>query len=463
MIVRFVPMLLLLGCSVALADEAANRDRIQPYAKNPHYWQYKGKPVLLLGGTIEDNLFQLADVTFELESLVQVGGNFVRNTMSSRDQGNLWPFKKVGEDYDLEQWNDEYWQRFERFLSEAAKRDVIVQLEVWATFDFYQGTWRDNNPFNPNLNSNYKPGEAKLPIRVNSHPTRTENPFFETVPGEDNNELVLKYQQRYVSKLLDHSLNYGNVLYCMDNETSVTPKWGAHWAKFIRDRAAKEGLHVETTEMWDSWDLKHESHRATFDHPELYSFVDLSQNNHQRGQRHYDNAMAIRERFLKSTPRPANNVKIYGADTGRFGRARDGVERFWRSIFAGHAAARFHRPPSGLGLGEVALQNLRAARAFTNAFTIFTCEPNNSILGQRAPNEAYALVDPGKVYALYFPARGSVTLDVVGIDAKTWSVRWFQIGTGEWKDEETATANSGRLTLQTPENDAWGVLVTPKG
>ena len=36
-----------------------NQDRIQPYTKNPFYWQYKGVPVLLLGGTVEDNVFQV--------------------------------------------------------------------------------------------------------------------------------------------------------------------------------------------------------------------------------------------------------------------------------------------------------------------------------------------------------------------------------------------------------------------
>ena len=30
-----------------------NEDRIQPYAKNPFYWQYKGAPVLLIGGSVE--------------------------------------------------------------------------------------------------------------------------------------------------------------------------------------------------------------------------------------------------------------------------------------------------------------------------------------------------------------------------------------------------------------------------
>ena len=40
--------------SVALANHV---DRIQPYSENPYFWQYKAKPVPLLGGSWQDNLF----------------------------------------------------------------------------------------------------------------------------------------------------------------------------------------------------------------------------------------------------------------------------------------------------------------------------------------------------------------------------------------------------------------------
>ena len=30
-------------------------ERICPYSANPRYWQYKGKPALLLGGSVEDD------------------------------------------------------------------------------------------------------------------------------------------------------------------------------------------------------------------------------------------------------------------------------------------------------------------------------------------------------------------------------------------------------------------------
>ena len=37
-------------------------DRIQPYTGDRRYWQYKGEPVLLLGGTCEDNVFQIPEI-----------------------------------------------------------------------------------------------------------------------------------------------------------------------------------------------------------------------------------------------------------------------------------------------------------------------------------------------------------------------------------------------------------------
>jgi hypothetical protein len=45
---------LLASGSGALADEPA----LQPWSENPWYRSYHGKPVLLLGGSDDDNLFQ---------------------------------------------------------------------------------------------------------------------------------------------------------------------------------------------------------------------------------------------------------------------------------------------------------------------------------------------------------------------------------------------------------------------
>jgi hypothetical protein len=85
----------------ALADGS---DRIRPYEANPHYWQYKGEPVLLLGGSWQDNLFNHpVGLEKHLDVLKSVGGSYVRNVMSHRNAGNVFAHKQVNGKFDLDQ------------------------------------------------------------------------------------------------------------------------------------------------------------------------------------------------------------------------------------------------------------------------------------------------------------------------------------------------------------------------
>ncbi|MCB1128789.1 MAG: hypothetical protein KDM81_19995, partial [Verrucomicrobiae bacterium] len=331
-----------LACSAATVDDA---DAIRPWPANPFYWQYRGQPVFLAGGTDDDNLFQWPKEKLipQLDLLAACGGNYVRNTMSDRqDKGfELYPFaRRTDGRYDLDQWNDAYWDRFETFLTETEKRGIIVQIEVWDRFDYSTGNWPPH-PYNPKNNVNYTAEESGLAAEYPDHPGRNRQPFFFTVPTLRNNGTVFNYQRRFVDKMLGHALAHGNVLYCMDNETNGDPKWGAWWAGYLKQQAAKAGRTIFVTEMWDNWDLKSDEHRRTFDHPELYDFVDVSQNNHQKGQVHWDNFQWVR-RYLAQQPRPINTVKTYGADGNKFGHTdQDGLERVWRHVLGGAAAVRF--------------------------------------------------------------------------------------------------------------------------
>lgn len=464
MICNWLPALLSSCTLAALAHSATGAEpRIRSSERFPRYWEYRGAPVLLLGGSVEDNLFQIPELRRELDLLVAAGGNYVRNTMSARDDGNVWPFARTGNGdgrFDLAKWNPEYWERFSRFLDETEKRGIIVQIELWATFDFYRDAW-ERNPFNPDNNINYTAGESGLPVRVDSHPTRAGNPFFRSVPAADNLPVVLRWQQAFVDRLLAISLPHGNVLYCMDNETSVTPEWGGFWARHVRAAAEALHLHVETTEMWDPWDLAHPMHNATFDHPDVYSFVDISQNNHQKGQLHWDNAQRQRVRIADAV-RPLNNVKVYGADGGRFGSDRDGIERFCRNVFGGLASVRFHRPDSGLGLGIKARAVIRSMRMLTDAMDLVACAPHDTLLGNRSDNEAYCLANPGTEAAVFFTDGGSVTLDVSKFDEdEQVDVRWLDILGSDWKPGSKVSLEPVHplLELAAPGKGYWAVLV----
>ncbi len=304
---RFLSFTLLLASATACvaADDAGG---IRPYAKNPRYWQYHGQPVLLLGGSEDDNLFQLPNLQEHLDAIQAAGGNYIRNTMSDRpDRGfEVHAYAQPdGGKFDLTRWNEEYWSRFENMLRWTHERQIFVQIEVWDRFDFFADNWKAH-PFNPANNVNYTAEQSGLAARYPDHPGQNKQPLFFTTPAQGNNRLLLEIQQRFVAKMLSHSLKYDHVLYCMDNETSADESWGAYWAEFIRAAAEKAGNTVYVTEMWDDWNLQGPHHRRTLDHPERYGFVDVSQNNHNRGQKHWDNFQWVCSRIAahprRSTP-----------------------------------------------------------------------------------------------------------------------------------------------------------------
>ncbi len=336
---------------VCSESSAQMKKSIDVYSDNHAYWEYDGEPIALIGGSDDDNIFQWQyhDLKAQLDLLQSVGGNYLRCVLSAIDPGNAQPFAESGGTYNLDQWNDEYWKRVSNLLQLCYDRDIVIQFEIWATWSYYmkwdaeEDLWA-LHPFNPNKNSNYTAAESGLPTSINFRPYNTAyptryHPFFWTVPKEENNTVVLKYQQRFVDQLLSYSLKYPNVLYCMDNETTVTPEWGWYWSNYIKAAAGQQGKTVHTTEMWASTDLSHARHDASFDYPGVYSYVDISQNNWNKGQEHWNNIQTQRDR-ISSDVRPLNNVKVYGKN-------KDGIDRFWRNVFGGCASTRFHRPLSG--------------------------------------------------------------------------------------------------------------------
>lgn len=425
---------------------------------NPRYWALDGRTQPLIGGSVEDNLFQIPNLREHLDLLKASGGNYIRCTMSSRDKGDVWPFymdPATGK-YDLNRFNPEYWRRFGQLLKLTAERGIVVQIEVWDRFDFAVAPWA-LNPFNPVNNGQLTESNSGLKPVYEKHPGQRETPFFRSVPALENSQPLLKYQQAFVNKLLEESLPYAHVLYCMDNETNESAEWGAYWSRFIQAAASRRGRQVHTTEMWDPWDLNDPMHLRTFDHPELYSFVDVSQNNHQKGQTHWDNLQSVRGR-LAQRPRPMNVVKIYGADTGRYGTDRDGEERFWRGLIGGLATSRFHRPDSGLGLSPKAQAHLKSMRMLLSAVHIPAGEPRLDLLSDREPNEAYLNAAPGRHYVVYFTNGGEARLTLKD-EKGSWTLRWLDIAGSRWTEPQPVKA--GEILLTAPSPGHWTAVVAP--
>ena len=440
---------------------------LKPWNQNPWYWSYRDTPILLLGGSDDDNLFQWSEGTLlvQLEELVNAGGNVIRNTMSDRkgaEDFEVYPFyQQEDEKYDLNQWNNEYWDRFERLLRETAERGIIVQIEIWDRFDYSQSSW-DTHPYNPINNVNYTSEQSGFSDVYPNHPSTNEQPFFFTTPNQQNNILVLQYQKRFVNKMLDYALQYDHIIYCMDNETSGEEEWSRYWAEYIQSYAGENGQQVFVTEMWDDWNITSSMHKRTFDHPELYNFVEVSQNNQNFGQEHWDNFIYVKE-YLAETPRPINTTKTYGADGYIFGSDQDGIERFWRHLLAGAASMRFHRPSAGLGLNDKAVNSIRAARKLESIIPLWLIDPSNELLSNRIENEAYLAVDANyQSYVLYFPAGGEVEVDVSDVNVSDVNVslvaHWIDVDSGEWGPTQNFDIED-RITVVAPGQGNWAAAI----
>lgn len=436
-------------------------DFICPYKKNLFYWQYKGKPVLLLGGSDEDNLFQWtgSQLTEHLDLLCSVGGNYVRNVMSDRDKGNVFPFMRVnGNQYDLMQWNEEYWNRFDNFLRETIERQIFVQIELWDAFDWHGANW-ECSPWNPKNNVNYTYQESGLPQTILPSPHHAVHTFVLTIPGLSNCEsgaVVLPFQRRFAKRVMEVSLRYDHVLYCIHNETSASQSWSDYWAQFIHDEAKVQGMTAYVSDMRESDRLtaRLDPQQYQIKRHELYTYLDVCKSNRSPlGQDHWDEVQQIRTRLKENHPRPMNVVKLMQ----RHFPMQASVDRWWRNLFGGIAAIRFHRPGNGLGLTQPAQVLIKGARVFTDQMNIFACEPHNDLLYDRNPDEAYCMAELGKQYAVYLPTGGSVNLDLSNIKGKL-VLRWLSIKKGSWTKEEEVMAKP-MVTLTTPSDEGWAVLI----
>lgn len=457
-----VPSVLSLVAVAGGAAQVKNADRIRPSEANPRYWQYQGKPVMLLGGSKTDHLFLLDDLETHLDEMQAVGANYVRNTMSQREAKTLKPHRLLPEGvFDLDQWNPEYWTRFENMLKWTAAREIFVQIEVWDRFDYSTDLWQ-HSPWNPVNNVNYSYEQTGFASEYPQHSGRDLQPFFHSIKGmpryDNKLERVRRYQEAFVAKMLSYSLDHGHVLYCMDNETSTPAQWGQYWMQFIKTKAAEKGNTICVTDMFDdAYQAAKAKHTPIiFDDPETYMFADISQvNSRNYGETHWDRLQWLLQQVNRH-PRPCNHTKIYGSGYHSFGTGgpEDGVERFWRNILGGSASARFHRPDSGNGLNDLAKASIKGARLLEGLIKFWDLTPQMDLLSERESNEAYLAAKPGKHYALYFTDGGSVGLDLS--HAKdAFDVTWISVSMGI----ATRTSATGGYR-QTPKTIQGGVVVT---
>lgn len=217
-------------CSPQHPAEKKNVEResysgpIRLHPDNPHYFQFKGKPLLLI--TSAEHYGQLLNKAFDykkyLETLAVDGMNYTRIFSgswagSSPDCGIKYtPLAPKPEDfltpweytiskndgrrmYDLNVWNEAYFNRMHDIFKLAAQKDIIIELTLFCSC-YNDKNWQKICPESPNNNVNLKqPLDFRLPYTL------------------ENGEL-LGFQEKFVRKVVNELNEYDNFFFEIQNE-----------------------------------------------------------------------------------------------------------------------------------------------------------------------------------------------------------------------------------------------------
>lgn len=205
--------------------------------------------------------------------------------------------------------------------------------------------------------------------------------------------------------------------------------------------------------------IRSEQHKASLDHPEIFDFVDLSQNSGRYGvgENLWDN-FRYAYNYISDHPRPINHTKTYGGERHGLRGVHDAREKYLRSIIGGCASIRFHRPPSGIGLNQDAQKTIAMIRRIEDIIPLWKVEARQDLLSARESDEAYLAADPGKKYLLYLTDGGSIMLDMTDTEGE-FLLKWINVQTGEWEFDLPLIAGNFRK-ISAPADGGWIAVIT---
>ena len=234
---------LLSGCS---SPELPKPLSIHP--QNPHYFLFRDKPAVLIGST--EHYGALMNLDFDyvkyFDELADCGLNITRtftgiyvepagafgikkNTMAPAPGRFIAPWARSneagyangGNKFDLESWDEAYFERLKDFISEAGRREIVVELDLFSNFyDTIQWKLSPLNSIN-NINGigDIRDHKEILSLR---HPE------------------ILAVQEKMVRKIISELKDFDNLYYEICNEpyfgdTLALREWEVHMTSIVAD------------------------------------------------------------------------------------------------------------------------------------------------------------------------------------------------------------------------------------
>ncbi len=247
----FICLLSLLSCSGTKIE----RVPLSLNPENPHYFLFRGKPAILIGSTEHYGAVMNLDFNYitYLNEIAGSGLNVTRtfsgvyvepqdafgikkNTLAPAPGRYICPWSRStrpgyangGNKFDLSEWDEAYFKRLKDFVSEAGKRNIVVELDLFS--NYYDTVQWKLSPLNI-LNNINRVGDIK------DHKEVLSLKYPE----------VVSVQENMVRKIIHELKDFDNLYYEVCNEpyfgdTIALRDWEAHMTEVVMEEE-KEFQH----------------------------------------------------------------------------------------------------------------------------------------------------------------------------------------------------------------------------
>jgi hypothetical protein len=220
---------------------ALSAEPVQVYTANPHYFCYKGKPLVFVTsdhhyGAVIDRDFDFVKYLNYMHdngmnlTRIYPGGMFeppdkyiTGNPLGPLPGRQILPWAKSTETganaalaepgqasykFDLDRWNPDYFKRLKAFVEYAGEKNIVVEVA------FFNGMYADCWPLMAMYHGNNIQG-------VGQYEAEKCGLFTTTDP---RNEGVIRCQQAYIAKIAAELNEYDNLIFDLCDEPSLTSR-----------------------------------------------------------------------------------------------------------------------------------------------------------------------------------------------------------------------------------------------
>lgn len=463
--------------SALLTSVTQGAQPISLHPENPHYFQYRGEPTIII--TSGEHYGAVLNLDFDYKKYLHALGsagmnstrvftgsyvepegafNIARNTLAPEPNRFIAPWARSstsgyangGNKFDLSKWNPAYFARLKDFMTEAEKHGVIVELNLFCPF-YEESQW------------SLSPQNAANNINNVGNVARTN------VYTLDKHGGLLGIHEQMTRKIVTELNQFDNLYYEICNEPyfgGVTLEWQHHIAEVIAE--AEKNLpkkHLISRNVANGSRKISQTHPAVSVYNFHYAYPpDAVGQNYELMKPIGDNETGFN----------GTNDTHYRMEAWAFITAGGALyNNLDYSFVAGHEAGTFTYPASQPGGGNPRFrQQLRTLREFIYDFDFIQMKPfpAPSLIKGGLPqgSRVFVLGKEAEAYAIYISpvqetktengkAKQSFNNDKRTLDLEfalpdgDFTVEFLDPVSGQRHPRQSATSRNGRVKLRSPE------------